>query len=213
MDKRKLQQTRFDKYCDSLRLLGYPDYKAYLASEHWRQFNDWYRSTRELPQKCLVCRSPHAELHHVDYRNIGHENLWDVVPLCREHHEMLHKWLAENNLPFHRFRLHLIQCFKFTKEQATGTLKPFKQLRAKAFSLKHRRESRQPKHKVGGRSAVRLVGESSICDECHEKPTRKRYGGRNLCARCWKVANGLPVPNRKPKREKRGHSVKERFLI
>jgi hypothetical protein len=43
----------------------------------------------------MVCKEPNfdVELHHTTYDRLGCEKLTDLVPLCREHHELVHQYL------------------------------------------------------------------------------------------------------------------------
>src|SRR5438105_4622698 len=70
------------------------EYAAYLRSDHWREFRDRYRES-SLRQICVICGSPKAALHHITYCRLGREELTDVVPVCRKHHEQIHQWLDE----------------------------------------------------------------------------------------------------------------------
>jgi hypothetical protein len=49
-----------------------------------------YRNS-DYPQRCLVCGSLEFDLHHRSYARLGAEELYDLVPLCRRHHEDLHQ--------------------------------------------------------------------------------------------------------------------------
>lgn len=80
-----------------LRSLGFSTYDEYLSSEWWALFRRCYKNSKKQ-QSCLVCNETHVELHHVSYSRLGAEKLTDVVPLCRFHHEAVHKWLKENRV-------------------------------------------------------------------------------------------------------------------
>ena len=125
MDRRRIVRTAFDEYRDSLSVRGYQSYQHYLASEAWRQFNEWYRQTPALPQYCLVCRSGQFILHHVDYRYVGQERLWDVRPLCAQHHKQLHRWLMSNTETSRHFNRHLVQCFGMPKGEVRRLTEAF----------------------------------------------------------------------------------------
>ncbi len=66
------------------------EYVRYLETPHWQEFRDKYRASEHL-QECFVCGSTEFELHHHNYVRLGNEALEDVVPLCREHHQAVHK--------------------------------------------------------------------------------------------------------------------------
>lgn len=64
-------------------------YEVYLLSEHWREVKRRYRAS-DLPQDCYACGAAQVDLHHVTYVRLGHEELTDLVPLCRDHHDRVH---------------------------------------------------------------------------------------------------------------------------
>lgn len=68
-----------------LAYLGYGRYADYLTSPHWQGSREAYRANG-LPM-CAVCGHPRYELHHISYAHLGYEQLWDLYPLCRTHHE------------------------------------------------------------------------------------------------------------------------------
>jgi hypothetical protein len=78
---------------NGLRKLGYDNYMAYLLSPEWASVRERYRTSEsnKLPQKCVVCSDSHFDLHHRTYKRLGAELLSDLVPLCRLHHEELHR--------------------------------------------------------------------------------------------------------------------------
>jgi nitrate/TMAO reductase-like tetraheme cytochrome c subunit len=126
MDRRRLAKTRFDQFVDSLRLRGFSSYEHYLASEDWRQFNLWYR-TSNLPKFCLICRNKEFVLHHWNYINAGQESLGDVIPLCEQHHHELHVWLKRTKSNIRAIEHHLHACFDLPKIRAKQALRPFRQ--------------------------------------------------------------------------------------
>jgi len=65
-------------------------YADYIWSAEWAEVKRRYRASK-LPQKCVVCGSSHVDLHHRSYRRLGAERLNDLVPLCREHHMIVHE--------------------------------------------------------------------------------------------------------------------------
>lgn len=76
--------------------LGYSSYGDYLASDHWVQKrHDYFASDR--PQTCFGihagqrCDASLVQLHHWTYRRLGSEELTDLVALCDECHERVHK--------------------------------------------------------------------------------------------------------------------------
>lgn len=74
----------------SYQALGFRSYQAYLASQHWRDFKAYYRSS-DRPQDCVLCGTPDdIHLHHTTYARLGRERLTDVIPLCSRCHVMAH---------------------------------------------------------------------------------------------------------------------------
>jgi hypothetical protein len=72
----------------ALKGLGYRDYKAYLKSPHWFDVRRAYQES-DLPQRCM-CGSEEVQYHHLTYERIGAERLTDLMPLCRQCHQMVH---------------------------------------------------------------------------------------------------------------------------
>lgn len=91
-----------------LHRTGSADYRAYLRSPQWgfRRVR-WFRDCRACGAEpaCLVCRITLTEagkldLHHVSYKGVqrDHGGRWvareqdeDLMPMCREHHQELHR--------------------------------------------------------------------------------------------------------------------------
>jgi hypothetical protein len=70
------------------------DYKTYLESIDWKiKKNQWVNSGR--PLECWACgrlmpiSRAGFDFHHRTYSNLGHENLNDLVLLCRTDHQLL----------------------------------------------------------------------------------------------------------------------------
>jgi hypothetical protein len=63
------------------------DYQEYLKSKHWRKFRQVVLAFWD--ERCSVCKSQfRIEVHHNNYRNLGHEALSDVICLCSLCHEL-----------------------------------------------------------------------------------------------------------------------------
>lgn len=79
------------------------DYKKYLNSLRWKnKKNEWVASGR--PLECWACgrlmpldRSG-FDFHHRTYKNLGNENLDDLVLLCRNDHKLLSKEWEETRV-------------------------------------------------------------------------------------------------------------------
>ena len=67
------------------------NYRGYVHSKHWIQVKEIYYSQHS--RQCLWCGSlDHVALHHLHYQYLGMEELHleCLVPLCDEHHSLLH---------------------------------------------------------------------------------------------------------------------------
>jgi hypothetical protein len=62
----------------------------YEKSIFWRFTRARYRAS-DLPQECTICGDGRFQLHHLHYRNIGDEDLADLMPLCGDHHYEVEK--------------------------------------------------------------------------------------------------------------------------
>ncbi len=72
-----------------LAALGFDSYAEYLASPHWQEFKQRYREEYGAV-RCASCHDPKYELHHKTYDRLGAERISDVIPLCRQCHEVVH---------------------------------------------------------------------------------------------------------------------------
>jgi hypothetical protein len=76
---------------------GFNSYAAYLRSPEWDAVRWRYRHSR-FPQCCAFCGVEDFELHHRSYQHVGgQERLYELVPLCREHHDQIHAVDDQNN--------------------------------------------------------------------------------------------------------------------
>lgn len=76
------------------------DYQEYLKSEGWKAkrnmiLNMW-------GNRCALCnKGGEMHLHHRDYKRVGNEEVTDVIPLCKKHHELFHnKVLLRDTIGF-----------------------------------------------------------------------------------------------------------------
>lgn len=93
--KRCRRSASQNECCDSLQRLGFASLDEYRASQQWR-VTKWRYINSDYPQRCLICGSRDFDLHHRSYARLGHEELFDLVPLCRRHHDQLHELLDPN---------------------------------------------------------------------------------------------------------------------
>jgi hypothetical protein len=68
----------------------FSSYKAYLMSDHWKNFRYQYFSEHE--HKCSRCETGNGaiHLHHITYDHVGYESFFDVIPLCKLCHKAEH---------------------------------------------------------------------------------------------------------------------------
>ena len=65
------------------------EYRQYLRSDQWKQMRTKVRRrSRGWCERCKVGRR--ADIHHLTYERLGHEELTDLIAVCRPCHEWLH---------------------------------------------------------------------------------------------------------------------------
>jgi len=65
------------------------EYQEYLNSDHWKNIR--LKALDRAGNRCQLCSSrDNLNVHHNTYRNKGHEDLKDLVVLCRECHAKFH---------------------------------------------------------------------------------------------------------------------------
>src|SRR4051794_17789381 len=61
-------------------------YTTYMDGPGWTHRKRRYFETHE--RKCRACGITHGiQLHHLTYERLGHEHDWDLMPLCKKHHD------------------------------------------------------------------------------------------------------------------------------
>lgn len=67
------------------------DYVAYLLTNHWRTLRSKIYDLRK--RKCERCKKEiHLyQVHHKSYKHIGFERIGELMLVCYECHEILHK--------------------------------------------------------------------------------------------------------------------------
>lgn len=76
--------------------MGFRSYAEYMTSDVWVAFHEFWK-TSGCPCYCAVCGKEEYQLHHWTYRRVCNEDLNDVIPLCAEHHQMLHAFIGNTN--------------------------------------------------------------------------------------------------------------------
>jgi len=101
MDKTLWYRVNYDKLSQKYKLgdiYGKPnkkidknkaEYRRYLKTEHWKKFREEALIFHGC--KCSNCGSEKSlNVHHLTYKNRGHEKLEDVVVLCHNCHNEIH---------------------------------------------------------------------------------------------------------------------------
>lgn len=66
------------------------EYTDYLKSARWERRKVAYYAKH--PKVCRACGDTQdIHLHHHTYKRLGHEHDTDLVPLCKSHHESVHR--------------------------------------------------------------------------------------------------------------------------
>ncbi|MCK9327351.1 MAG: HNH endonuclease [Bacteroidales bacterium] len=68
------------------------EYAKYLQSRHWQAFR--LKALKHYGKKCHLCgikEVPYFHVHHLTYERLGKEKLSDVVVLCEECHNEVHR--------------------------------------------------------------------------------------------------------------------------
>lgn len=104
------------KFHDTLKGLGFGSYVEYLNSDLWKRFKDSYRASG-MSCRCVVCNSGVIQLHHHTYERLGCEQLTDVTPLCRPHHEAVHTWLKQSGRIFVKFTSEAVAALSSAKPE------------------------------------------------------------------------------------------------
>ena len=65
------------------------EYRHYLQGEHWKEVRQ--QALRNADYHCSLCGAVRGlQVHHNTYKNLGHENMSDLVVLCRDCHAKFH---------------------------------------------------------------------------------------------------------------------------
>lgn len=69
-------------------------YETYIRSPAWERKKARYYEL--YPKACYLCAADKTiDLHHRSYVNLGHEPLYDLLPLCRLCHKTIHRILKD----------------------------------------------------------------------------------------------------------------------
>lgn len=80
------------------------DYRSFLQSDHWRKIKEKTKKRMHYYGKCKICGSTNnIELHHESYNFVNtDQELRNIVPLCRTHHQEVHDYAKHNNISVKR---------------------------------------------------------------------------------------------------------------
>ena len=66
----------------------------YLKSEHWKTLRT--EALLKKKARCMVCKSEeHLDVHHMRYRSLWDVKVKDLLVLCRDCHEKVHKLMKK----------------------------------------------------------------------------------------------------------------------
>lgn len=83
---------------EALNRLGFLSYADYINSDLWKTKRGEYLDSCLL-QACMFCGNPNFMLHHQNYAFLGREDISRLLPLCKSHHDQLHRFLMEHGIP------------------------------------------------------------------------------------------------------------------
>lgn len=73
----------------AIRVKNKEEYQAYLKTPHWQAIRR--KVFKEYGHRCDHCgSSKNLHIHHITYKNLGEEEISDLVPLCEDCHKRLH---------------------------------------------------------------------------------------------------------------------------
>lgn len=75
------------------------EYEEYLNSEEWKKKRQQRLEIAGYRCACCAKASKSNDVHHLTYERIFIEEIADLLPLCRDHHEAAHKLRDAGKLP------------------------------------------------------------------------------------------------------------------
>lgn len=88
---KRRQAAKLNDFAAALSRAGFGTYEKYLDSPHWSAL----KHRLLLNVGCISCRERATVLHHVEYGRLGFEIAGDLMPLCHNCHEAIHRVLDE----------------------------------------------------------------------------------------------------------------------
>lgn len=90
--------TYSDTWQTRSEVLGERSYQDFLKSPQWKELKKRAKG-REHFRRCWICGSTdRIELHHTSYRWINLTDLRNVRPVCRSHHEEIHRYARRKQI-------------------------------------------------------------------------------------------------------------------
>jgi hypothetical protein len=86
-------------FSDRLYTLGFETYADYLATPRWQKMRRDFRRLRPKANKCFCCGGPWRDLHHPDYRRLGRETVFELIPVCGGCHLEIHRIVRDDDVP------------------------------------------------------------------------------------------------------------------
>jgi hypothetical protein len=77
------------KHIDNILKVNKKNYKNYLLCPEWEKKRRLIIQRDKICQGCLD--APIHQVHHLTYRNVGNELMFELVGLCRECHSRCHQ--------------------------------------------------------------------------------------------------------------------------
>lgn len=95
--------AKVSEFKAKLSAMGFASYAEYLKSPHWADVRRRYWASK-LPKLCHGCGAHGVplDLHHRTYKRIGAEYLMDLVLVCRDCHQEVHRY--EKKTSVHMWR-------------------------------------------------------------------------------------------------------------
>jgi hypothetical protein len=77
------------RHIDYILKVNKKNYKNYLLCPEWKKKRKFIIQRDKICQGCLD--APIHQVHHLTYRNVGNELMFELVGLCRECHSRCHQ--------------------------------------------------------------------------------------------------------------------------
>lgn len=107
---------------ETLEYLRSLPYSQYLKTRHWKAFR--LKALKHHGKVCMMCgikEVPYFHVHHLTYERLGCEEFKDVVVLCEECHNQVHKtgFVIKPNM-MREEKKDFIECRDWSKRKLRG---------------------------------------------------------------------------------------------